>query len=192
VLLLGRNDSHLQTNAADLVTPRASVKIIDLTRLPDYGAVAAELIMSEGVPDQPLIAYGTLEQEVRAIGDICWDRTRPLTLLVMGSVADDRGRNLVYGSAKRGLDLLWKICSGPMRGRRHIWWESSRSADDCHLVTDGRYGQHRTGWPSTSSLRRTRHSRRRLHTLVLVADRDDHSPLPRSVTDRLKIGRESG
>src|SRR5208282_5160284 len=76
-----------------------------------------------------LIAYGTLEQEDRAVGDIAyaqelietnftsvacwllaiiarWDRSRPLTLVVIGSVAGDRGRrrNFVYGSAKGGLD----------------------------------------------------------------------------------------
>jgi decaprenylphospho-beta-D-erythro-pentofuranosid-2-ulose 2-reductase len=132
LLLLGRNEARLRANAADLVARgagTASVKCIDLARPPDYGAVAADLMASEGLPDEVLVAYGTLEQEGRAVGDIAyarylietnftsvvcwllaiiarWDRTRPLTLVVIGSVAGDRGRGrtFVYGSAKGGLD----------------------------------------------------------------------------------------
>ena len=132
LLLLGRNEAHLRANAADLMArgaKSASVKCCDLACPPDFDAVLADLIASEGPPDEVLIAYGSLEQQGRAIGDVAyvrdlieinftsvacwllaiiarWDRGRPLTLVVIGSVAGDRGRgsNFVYGSAKGGLD----------------------------------------------------------------------------------------
>lgn len=131
-LLLGRNEVHLRANAADLVArgaKAASIRCCDLARPLDYDAVIADLMASEGSPVEVLIAYGTLEQQGRSVSDIAyarelietnftsvacwllaligrWDRARPLTLVVIGSVAGDRGRarNFVYGSAKGGLD----------------------------------------------------------------------------------------
>ena len=132
LVLLGRNEAHLRANAADLVArgaKAASVRCVDLARPSNYDALVADLRASEGPPNEVLIAYGTLEQECRAVGDAaytqeliltnftspaCWllaiiagsDHSRDLTLVVIGSVAGDRGRarNFVYGSAKGGLD----------------------------------------------------------------------------------------
>ena len=77
--------------------------------------VVADLMVSEGSPVEVLFAYGVLEQQDRSIGDVAyardlietnftsvvcwllaiiarWDRSRSLTLVVIGSVAGDRGR----------------------------------------------------------------------------------------------------
>lgn len=132
LVLLGRNEVRLRANAADLIARGArvaSARCVDLARPPDYDALVSDLVSSEGPPDEVLIAYGTLEQEGRAIGDLAyardlietnftsvacwllahiarWDHSQPLTLIVIGSVAGDRGRarNFVYGSAKGGID----------------------------------------------------------------------------------------
>ena len=132
LLLLGRNEPHLCANAADLIARGATAAVTrtcDLARPFDYDAVVSDLITSNGAPDEVLIAYGTLEKAGRAAHDItyardlietnftsvaCWllaiiarrEQTRPLTLVVIGSVAGDRGRarNFVYGAAKSGLD----------------------------------------------------------------------------------------
>jgi short-subunit dehydrogenase len=132
LLLVGRNESHLRANAADLMArgaAAASTRSCDLARPLEYDAVVSDLMHSNGAPDEVLIAYGIFEQPGRAVRDIayardlidtnftsaaCWllailarrDQTRPLTLVVIGSVAGDRGRarNFVYGSAKSGLD----------------------------------------------------------------------------------------
>ena len=131
-ILLGRNEVHLEANAADLIARGAkavSVSRCDLARPLDYDATIAELLVSNGYPDEVLIAYGILEQQGRSAGDVAyarelidtnftsvvcwllaivarWDRGRPLTLVAIGSVAGDRGRasNFTYGSAKGGLD----------------------------------------------------------------------------------------
>jgi len=132
LLLLGRNEVHLRSNAADLIARgarAATVRCFDLARPLDYDAVVADLMVSEGSPVEVLIAYGVLEQQDRSIGDVAyardlietnftsvvcwllaiiarWDHSRSLTLVVIGSVAGDRGRgnHFVYGSAKGGLD----------------------------------------------------------------------------------------
>ena len=132
LLLIGRNEAHLRANADDLLArgaTAASTRICDLARSLDHDAIVSELMTSNSAPDEVLIAYGTLEQAGRAARDIayardlietnftsaaCWllaiiarrDQTRPLSLVVIGSVAGDRGRarNFVYGSAKSGLD----------------------------------------------------------------------------------------
>jgi short-subunit dehydrogenase len=132
LLLIGRNQAHLAANAADLVArgaTAASTRVCDLARALEHDAIVSDLITSSGAPDEVLIAYGTLEQAGRAGRDIayardlidtnftsavCWllaiiarrDQNRPLKLVVIGSVAGDRGRarNLVYGAAKSGLD----------------------------------------------------------------------------------------
>jgi decaprenylphospho-beta-D-erythro-pentofuranosid-2-ulose 2-reductase len=134
LLLLGRNEMHLRANAADLLArgaKTASVRCCDLARPVDYDAMVADLMASDGPPAEVLIAYGILEQPDRSLSDVTyvrdlietnftsvacwlltiiarWDRNRPLKLIVIGSVAGDRGRarNFVYGSAKGGLDRL--------------------------------------------------------------------------------------
>lgn len=131
-LLFGRNEAHLKANAADLIARGAksvSFKCHDLAWPLDFTAAVADGLASGGSPDEVLIAYGIMEQRDPSSGDVdyvrkvietnftsvaCWllaiiarwDRGRPLTLTVVGSVAGDRGRasNFVYGSAKGGLD----------------------------------------------------------------------------------------
>jgi len=132
LLLVGRNEEHLRDNAADLLArgaAAASVKAFDLAGPADWNATTASLLAAGGPPDEVLIAYGLLGEQKRAEGDIAhareiievnftsvasWvlaiaaqrDPAQPLTLVVIGSVAGDRGRasNFVYGSAKGGLD----------------------------------------------------------------------------------------
>jgi short-subunit dehydrogenase len=134
LLLIGRNQAHLDANACDLIARGASVtctSCCDLARPVDYSAVLSDLVSAQGFPDEVIIAYGTLEQEGGAVSDpvhahdiietnftsvTCWllgiirlwNRSTPLTLTVIGSIAGDRGRarNLVYGAAKGGLDRL--------------------------------------------------------------------------------------
>jgi decaprenylphospho-beta-D-erythro-pentofuranosid-2-ulose 2-reductase len=134
LLLVGRNQAHLDANARDLTARGAAVACVrccDLARPIDYGAALKNLVSAQGYPDEVIIAYGTLEEEGRAATDLVyaheiietnftsvacwllgiiglWDRSSPLTLTVIGSVAGDRGRarNLVYGAAKGGLDRL--------------------------------------------------------------------------------------
>jgi short-subunit dehydrogenase len=131
LLLIGRNEDHLQANAADLAARggEAATRVLDLADAVDHAALVAELIERHGHPDEVLIAYGILGDQARALDDLgharevidvnftsvaLWllairarrDPARDLTLAVIGSVAGDRGRgsNFVYGAAKGGLD----------------------------------------------------------------------------------------
>ncbi len=130
-VLLGRNAEHLSANAADLTARggEAAIETLDLAGDLDRDAVVTGLIERHGLPDEVLIAYGILGDQPRALTDlkhardiiefnftsvalwvlaICARRNpqRALTLIVVGSVAGDRGRgsNFVYGAAKGGLD----------------------------------------------------------------------------------------
>jgi short-subunit dehydrogenase len=131
LLLVGRNEEHLQANAKDLIVRggEAATKVLDFDRAGDHNAIVGDLIAHHGFPDEVLIAYGILGDQARALTDLdhardiievnftsvaLWllairarrDLANPLTLVVIGSVAGDRGRasNFVYGSAKGGLD----------------------------------------------------------------------------------------
>lgn len=131
LLLVGRNESHLQANAADLVARggTAAIEVLNLAGQADRNAAVDKLIEQHGFPDEVLVAYGILGEQERALTDLAlaaeiidvnftsvalWllairarrDPARPLTLIVIGSVAGDRGRgsNFMYGSAKGGLD----------------------------------------------------------------------------------------
>jgi decaprenylphospho-beta-D-erythro-pentofuranosid-2-ulose 2-reductase len=131
LLLLGRNEDHLRANAADLIArgATATLQCRDLARIANYSAAIADMIGAGGAPDEVLIAYGTMRPSSEPLSDpaaardlidtnftsvVCWllaiidrwEHARPLTLIVIGSVAGDRGRasNFVYGSAKGGLD----------------------------------------------------------------------------------------
>jgi len=134
LLLVGRSQAHLDANARDLIARGASVACIrccDLARPTDYSTVLKDFVSAHGFPHEVVIAYGTLEQQGRAVSDLAyahdiietnftsvacwllgiiglWDSSSPLTMTVIGSVAGDRGRarNLVYGAAKGGLDRL--------------------------------------------------------------------------------------
>ena len=131
LVLIGRNEDRLQANAADLAARggRSAVEVRDLAGPIDRAAVVGELAERHGFPDEVVVAYGILGDQQRALGDLghaqdildvnltsvaLWllaiatrrDPVRPLTLVIIGSVAGDRGRasNFVYGAAKGGLD----------------------------------------------------------------------------------------
>jgi decaprenylphospho-beta-D-erythro-pentofuranosid-2-ulose 2-reductase len=131
LMLIGRNGNHLNANAADLTARggQAAIEVLDLAGKVDHDAVVGGLINRHGFPDEVLVAYGILGDQERALTDLThardiievnytsvalWllaicarrDSARPLTLVVIGSVAGDRGRasNFIYGSAKGGLD----------------------------------------------------------------------------------------
>ena len=131
LLLVGRNEDNLKANAADLVARggEAAIEVLDLAGDFDRKAVVGDLVERCGLPDEVLIAYGILGDQERALTDLehardvieinfvsvaLWllairarhDPARSLSLVVIGSVAGDRGRgsNFVYGSAKGGLD----------------------------------------------------------------------------------------
>ena len=131
LVLVGRNQERLAANAADLAARggEAAVEVQDLAGAVDRPAVVGDLIRRHGCPDEIVIAYGILGDQERALNDLdhagdvigvnfvsvaLWllairarrDAARALTVVVVGSVAGDRGRatNFVYGSAKGGLE----------------------------------------------------------------------------------------
>lgn len=131
LVLAGRNDAALQANAADLRARGASAVDVVVADLADSSAIPEAVGRCAGAAgfDQVLLAYGILGDQARAEADLAFARNvidvnftsaalwllallqaqpaaRPLTLLVIGSVAGDRGRrsNFVYGAAKGGLE----------------------------------------------------------------------------------------
>lgn len=141
VLLIGRNEEHLKANAADLNARggSAAIEVLDLVADIDRNAVIADLVARHGLPDEVLIAYGILGEQERALGDLAHARAiieanftsvalwvlaivgrreadRALTIVVIGSVAGDRGRgsNFIYGAAKGGLDRF-------LQGMQHAY-----------------------------------------------------------------------
>ncbi|MGO9895635.1 MAG: SDR family NAD(P)-dependent oxidoreductase [Bryobacteraceae bacterium] len=131
LLLVGRNADRLKANTADLAARggAAAIEVLDLAGDVDRERVVGDLVVRCGFPDEILIAYGILGDQERALTDLAharqvieinfvsvalWllairahhDPARLLSIVVIGSVAGDRGRasNFVYGSAKGGLD----------------------------------------------------------------------------------------
>lgn len=132
LVLAGRNQDMLEANAADLRARGASrvdVVVADLADIAGITEAAARCRADAAGFDEALLAYGILGDQARAETDIGFARTvidvnftsaalwllallqgqptsQPLTLLVIGSVAGDRGRksNFVYGAAKGGLE----------------------------------------------------------------------------------------
>jgi NAD(P)-dependent dehydrogenase (short-subunit alcohol dehydrogenase family) len=130
-VLVGRNGERLDTIAADLKARGATDALPLISDLSDMSSCEGrfrEFCSRLAMPDQVLIAYGVLgEQETaeveaeatRAILDVnftsqaLWlqmaakvlPRDRPRSIIVISSVAGDRGRrsNYVYGAAKAGL-----------------------------------------------------------------------------------------
>lgn len=134
LLLAGRDAQKLETIATDLRArgaAAATVETLDLARPVDAAAQLGAMAARIGGVDDVLLAYGVLGDQARAENDL--DEARRLlavnftsaaewclaaanlleaqgrgTLLVIGSVAGDRGRqsNFVYGAAKGGLGVL--------------------------------------------------------------------------------------
>lgn len=133
ILLVGRHEDRLGAVAADLRN-RGAVDVqhaaLDLAAA-DPAMETPRLVERLGGLDVALVAYGVLGDQGRAEQDLAhaamiidtdfrsaafWclalagvlERQRSGTLLVIGSVAGDRGRlsNYVYGAAKGGLAIL--------------------------------------------------------------------------------------
>lgn len=135
LVLVARQAERLASIAADLVArgaARVETVADDLSDMGSAEARFAALLAKAGLPDEVLLAYGVLGEqaaaqdsadETRRVIDVnftsaaLWlqlaakqlaaDR-KPRTLVVIGSVAGDRGRqsNYVYGAAKAGLDAF--------------------------------------------------------------------------------------
>ena len=135
LVLVGRHAERLDAAAADLRARGASEVATLPTDLADMTGAEArftDMLAILGPPDELLVAYGVLgeqlaaedsAEETRRIIDVNFTSAalwlqlaakhlvadgRPCTLVVVGSVAGDRGRqsNYVYGAAKAGLDTF--------------------------------------------------------------------------------------
>lgn len=133
-ILMARHAERLAAIKADLEA-RGAVRIVTIvTDLADMDGCEArfqDFLTSLGSPDEVLLAYGVLgdqalaqadANETRRLIDVnftsaaLWlqlaarhcGRDKPCGLVVIGSVAGDRGRqsNYVYGAAKAGLDAF--------------------------------------------------------------------------------------
>jgi short-subunit dehydrogenase len=134
LLLVGRQGERLAAIAADLQlrgAPRVEIATRDLAQASDATAALASFATTLGGIDHVLIAYGILGDQEASEGDLAtaganlavnftsaalWalavagmlERQGHGSLVVLGSVAGDRGRraNFVYGAAKSGLGTL--------------------------------------------------------------------------------------
>lgn len=133
-ILVGRNAERLSAIASDLEA-RGAVRAVpvasDLADMTGCEARFQAFLTPLGSPDEVLLAYGVLGdqglaqdevEETRRLIDVnftsaaLWlqlcakhlGRQEPCALVVIGSVAGDRGRqsNYVYGAAKAGLDAF--------------------------------------------------------------------------------------
>jgi short-subunit dehydrogenase len=130
-VLVARRQDRLETIAVDLKARGARETVPIVSDLADFDSAEsrfAEFCRPLGMPDQVLIAYGVLGEQgsaekdaatTRKIIDVnftstaLWlqmaakllPRDKPRFIVVIGSVAGDRGRrsNYVYGAAKAGL-----------------------------------------------------------------------------------------
>lgn len=133
-VLAGRNEQRLTTVAADLIirgAASAEILVVDFSDLSAVARIATEIRARFGEPDEILVAYGALGDQIPAERDIVQarnvletnfvspalfllallaerDSTKPLQVVVIGSVAGDRARaaNFIYGSAKGGLEIF--------------------------------------------------------------------------------------
>ena len=133
-VLVGRNLGRLESVKLDLEARGATDAVAissDLADMADCAGRFAAFTEGVGKPDEVIVAYGVLgrqeeaetsAEETRRIIDVnftsaaLWLQVaaaelvgdKPRSLVVIGSVAGDRGRrsNYVYGSAKAGLDAF--------------------------------------------------------------------------------------
>ena len=131
--LVGRNADRLETIAADLRVSGAAAVEMQVADCASVDAVSTleEISKRLGALDVVLLAYGVLgdqfelERDPAATADLlntnfvsaaqwclaaanCFERQRSGALVVIGSVAGDRGRasNYIYGASKAGLGVL--------------------------------------------------------------------------------------
>lgn len=133
-VLVGRNGERLATIAADLSARGAGEARTVISDLADMSACESrfrDFCETLGMPDQVLLAYGVLGEQDAAQDDAEATRhvidvnftsaalwlqmaakhlsdDKPRSLIVVSSVAGDRGRrsNYVYGAAKAGLSAF--------------------------------------------------------------------------------------
>lgn len=133
-VLVARNAERLDAVRTDLEARGAARAVTVATDLADMSGCESrfnDMLAPLGPPDEVLLAYGVLgdqaaaqdsPEETRRLIDVnftsaaLWlqlctrhlGRDKPCTLVVIGSVAGDRGRqsNYVYGAAKAGLDAF--------------------------------------------------------------------------------------
>jgi decaprenylphospho-beta-D-erythro-pentofuranosid-2-ulose 2-reductase len=133
-VLLARRKDRLATIAADLVArgaESADSVVMDLSAVRDIEQSVDTIHAQFGAPVEIVVAYGVLGDQaalerdlsaarsaldVNFVSAALWllaflkgrDATKPLTFVVIGSVAGDRGRagNFIYGAAKGGLDIF--------------------------------------------------------------------------------------
>jgi decaprenylphospho-beta-D-erythro-pentofuranosid-2-ulose 2-reductase len=142
--LAGRREERLNAIAADLVArgaASADPMVMDLSVIGEIERTVETIHARFGPPREIVIAYGVLGEQAalerdlaaaRAAVDVnftsaaLWllaflkrrEAAQPLTSVVIGSVAGDRGRrtNFIYGAAKGGLDIfvqgLAHACAG--------------------------------------------------------------------------------
>jgi decaprenylphospho-beta-D-erythro-pentofuranosid-2-ulose 2-reductase len=129
-ILAGRRDDRLAAIAADLKAcgaASAEPYPIDLAAMDKIEDGVRDLKTRFGAPDEVVVAYGILGEQLAAEQDLAqaralidtnftsaalWilallkDQNAALTVVGIGSVAGDRGRgtNFLYGSAKAGFD----------------------------------------------------------------------------------------
>ncbi|MHB8885616.1 MAG: SDR family NAD(P)-dependent oxidoreductase [Methylovirgula sp.] len=134
LLLVGRQADRLASIAADLKlrgAARVEVVIRDLAAMAEIGTDFTKFVTALGGVDHVLLAYGILGDQAAAERDldaadamlrinfnsaVAWtlaaadvlERQGRGSLVVLGSVAGDRGRraNFIYGAAKAGLATL--------------------------------------------------------------------------------------
>jgi decaprenylphospho-beta-D-erythro-pentofuranosid-2-ulose 2-reductase len=133
-VLVGRRGERLATIAADLEARgalKAAALVSDLSDMASCESRFAKFCATLGMPDQVLLAYGILGKQDAAENDAdatrrsldvnftsaaLWlqmaakllPRDKPRWIIVISSVAGDRGRrsNYVYGAAKAGLSAF--------------------------------------------------------------------------------------
>jgi decaprenylphospho-beta-D-erythro-pentofuranosid-2-ulose 2-reductase len=133
-VLLARREDRLAAIAADLIARGAAVAqsvIIDLSAIGEIERTVESIHARFGPAQEIVVAYGTLGEQATLERDLAAARTAldvnftsaalwllaflkrreaasPLTCVVIGSVAGDRGRrtNFIYGGAKGGLDIF--------------------------------------------------------------------------------------
>jgi short-subunit dehydrogenase len=132
--LAGRREDRLTVVAADLLARGAASAepvTMDLSRTREIERAVEMIHARFGPPQEIVIAYGILGEQAALERDVAgaraalevnftsaalWllaflnrrDAAQPLTAIVIGSVAGDRGRrtNFIYGAAKGGLDIF--------------------------------------------------------------------------------------
>jgi short-subunit dehydrogenase len=132
--LAGRREERLKAVAADLLARGAASAepvVVDLSAAGEIDSTVETITARFGPPQEIVLAYGTLGEqallerdlsaaraalEVNFTSAALWllsflerhDAAQPLTVVVIGSVAGDRGRrtNFIYGAAKGGLDIF--------------------------------------------------------------------------------------